>query len=209
MRLLELFSGTASISNVFKEKGYETYTIDSDFGFNPDLCIDILAFEISMLDGFQPDIVWASPPCQAFSVATIGRNWHKDYSPKTDKARQSIAIVLTTLDIITNIHPKLWFIENPVGMLRKLDFMRCVPRKTVTYCQYGDMRMKPTDIWSNAYNLWHPRPMCKAGDSCHEPAPRGSKTGTQGLRDTISRSKIPYELCVEIMQACEKICWGE
>lgn len=34
-----------------------------------------------------------------------------------------------------------------------MEWMRSLPRYTVTYCQYGDNRMKPTDIWTN-----HPAP---------------------------------------------------
>lgn len=61
--------------------------------------------------------------------------------------------------------------------------------------------MKPTDIWTNS-TQWIPRPMCKNGDGCHEAAPRGSKTGTQGLRGDYERSKIPDLLCHEILQSC-------
>ena len=64
--------------------------------------------------------------------------------------------------------------------------------------------MKPTDIWTNNLknllnpNGWNPRKMCKNGMSCHESAPRGSRTGTQGLKGNYERSKVPYELCKEI-----------
>ena len=40
--------------------------------------------------------------------------------------------------------------------------------------------------------------MCKNGDSCHTPAPRGSSTGTQGL-SKIDKSRIPIGLSHEIM----------
>jgi hypothetical protein len=106
--------------------------------------------------------------------------------------------VAKTLDIIHRIKPKYWFIENPRGVLRKLPIMDGYTRKTVTYCQYGDNRMKPTDIWTNC-DLWKPRPMCKNGDNCHESAPRGSKTGTQGIKGARDRSVIPIELAVEIL----------
>ena len=80
--------------------------------------------------------------------------------------------------------------------------MQFAPRYTVTYCQYGDTRMKPTDIFTN-----HPhpmfKPMCKNGDPCHESAPRGAKTGTQGLA-TVDRSRIPEELCEHIVELCEQ-----
>jgi hypothetical protein len=80
-----------------------------------------------------------------------------------------------------------------------MDFMTYYPiRHTVTYCQYGDDRMKPTDIWTNN-TKWSPRPMCKNGDSCHTAAPRGSKTGTQGRKGNYERSMIPPVLCAEAL----------
>jgi len=104
--------------------------------------------------------------------------------------------------LINELKPKYYFIENPRGGLRKMDFMKGLPRYTVTYCQYGDNRMKPTDIWTN-----HPNPkfksMCHNGDKCHEPAPRGSRTGTQGLKGNKERSVIPEQLCDYIVEICE------
>ena len=85
--------------------------------------------------------------------------------------------------------------------MRKMDFMHGLSRYTLTYCQYGDTRMKPTDIWTNHPN---PRfkPPCKNGDPCHTSAPRGAKTGTQGL---VERSRIPRELCEHIVDICEEV----
>lgn len=205
MKLLELFSGTASMANVFREFGHKAFTVDIDFGFNPDLCIDIRSFHKGLLPiGFCPDVIWASPPCQRFSVASIGKNWDKDGNPKNRDTLEAIFLVRKVLGIVSEIKPRFWFIENPVGMLRKVSLMKYCGRHTVTYCQYGDSRMKPTDIWSNCFNLWKAKPPCKAGDTCHESAPRGSKTGTQGLANAIERGKIPRELCIEIMQVCER-----
>jgi hypothetical protein len=75
-------------------------------------------------------------------------------------------------------------------MLRKMHFMDIGVRHTITYCQYGDTRMKPTDIWTNA-TWWVPRPACHNGDRCHEAAPRGARTGTQGVRGAVERGRIP------------------
>lgn len=72
-------------------------------------------------------------------------------------------------------------------------------RHTVTYCQYGDNRMKPTDIWTNC-SEWKPKPMCKNGENCHESAPRGSKTGTQGIKGAKDRGVIPPALFYEIFE---------
>jgi hypothetical protein len=37
----------------------------------------------------------------------------------------------------------------------------------------------------------------------HESAPRGSKTGTQGKKDSYNRSKIPEQLALEILKSCQ------
>ena len=89
-----------------------------------------------------------------------------------------------------------------------MSWMQGLPRYTVTYCKYetdkpvSERRMKPTDIWSN-----HPNPnfipMCKNGDPCHASAPRGSRTGTQGLKGSKERSVIPKALCEHIVEICE------
>jgi hypothetical protein len=50
---------------------------------------------------------------------------------------------------------------------------------------------------------WRPLPMCWNGNrKCHhEPAPRGSQTGTQGLKNDYERSKIPPLLIKEILNS--------
>jgi hypothetical protein len=104
--------------------------------------------------------------------------------------------------LIKDLNPKYYFIENPRGGLRKMRFMQGLPRYTVTYCQYGEERMKPTDIWTN-----HPdprfKPPCKNGDPCHVSAPRGAKTGTQGIKGAKDRAVIPQQLCEHIVDICE------
>ena len=201
MKIVELFAGTKSISKAFERAGHQCFTIDNNADLNPDLCIDINDFTPEMLpeDFKHPDVVWASPPCTCFSVASIGVYWN-DGQPIKEEARQAIQIVQNTIDTIQELKPKYWFIENPVGMLRTLPIMRPYLRKTATYCQYGDTRQKPTDIWTNCEN-WRPK-KCQAGDFCHEAAPRGSKTGTQGLDNAKDRGVIPDDLCDEIVRIC-------
>ena len=201
MKVLELFSGTGSVGKVCKEKGWEVVSLDLK---NADINIDILKWDYKVFAPETFDIIWASPPCTGFSVAAIGRNWEKtetDAIPKTDTARLGIELVRQTIQIIDHFQPKYFFIENPRGMLRTLQIMQRFKRQGVTYCQYGDDKMKPTDIWTNSES-WVPRPMCKNGDSCHISAPRGSRTGTQGLANAYERSKIPEQLCLEILNSC-------
>ena len=203
MKVLELFAGSRSIGKVADRLAFDVYSSDIEQFGGIDYVTDIMDFDPTKIP-FVPDIIWASCPCTAFSVAAIGKNWTKvgdDYLPKNPRAEFGLKLVQKTLEIIEHFNPTYFFIENPRGMLRKMPIMADLPRQGVTYCQYGDTRMKPTDIWTNS-TKWIPRPMCKNGDPCHVAAPRGSKTGTQGLKGSYERSKIPEELCLEILKSC-------
>lgn len=147
MKILELFSGTESFSKVARERGHECFTIDNNPKFNPNLCKDISNLELKDIP-FKPDIIWSSPPCEAFSVSTISRNWKKG-KPISEKAKKSLMLIKKIEEIIKITKPKFFFIENPRGMLRKQHLMLKYHKKTITYWQYGDLRMKPTDIWTN------------------------------------------------------------
>lgn len=124
--------------------------------------------------------------------------------PKSEFAKISDELLEHTKYLIERLRPELWFIENPVGGMRKVDIMQMLPRYTITYCQYGDNRRKPTDIWTNCKDPQF-KPMCKNGAPCHVSAPRGSKTGTQGLKNSIERARIPVEFCEHIYALCKDL----
>ena len=211
MKVLELFAGTRSIGKAFEAKGHQVFSVEWDKSFeNIDLYADIINVTAAdILEQFgQPDVIWASPDCTTFSIAAISHHRRKNpvtgnLDPVSDYAKFCDAVDQHVLQLIKELNPRFYFIENPRGGMRKMTWMQGLPRYTVTYCQYGDTRMKPTDIWTN-----HPdpkfKPMCKNGDSCHEKAPRGSKTGTQGLKDSKERSIIPSALCQHIVEICEE-----
>ena len=195
--VFDFFAGTGSSTQAFEDAGHTVIKVELDTYFDAherdimELSADYLIAKYGC-----PDFIWASPPCTAFSVASIGHHWNIDKTPKTEAASFNQLLVAKTLELINELKPKAWLMENPRGMLRKLPVVQGLTRRTVTYCQYGDTRMKPTDLWGEID--WTPRAMCKNGDSCHEAAPRGSRTGTQGLKGAKDRSRVPYELSQEI-----------
>lgn len=207
MKLLELFAGSRSVGKVAEKLNFEVFSSDLNDFEGIDYAVDILEFDVKKVP-FKPYVIWASPPCTTYSLSAISHHRPHD-GELSEFAIKSDEIVKKTLEIIKHFDPKFWYIENPRGVLRKQDFMSGLPRATVWYCKYGDIRAKPTDIWSNnIYSLfnqngWVPRARCfNNNKNCHhEEAPRGSQTGTQGLKNNYEKSKVPEELCFEILKS--------
>jgi len=209
VRVLDLYAGLAGGCAEFKVRGREVVTLDLQAKFGCTITADILQTDAESLATYGPfDFIWASPPCEAFSVAAIGHHWTGGacaYVPKTEHAVLSQEIVAHTVRLIAALSPKAWVMENPRGVLRKLSCVSGLPRVTVTYCQYGDTRMKPTDLWGHFPEGWIPRQVCRNGDSCHESAPRGARTGTQGIKGAAERAVVPYGVSLAMCKAMEKM----
>lgn len=204
---LELFAGSRSVGRMAESQGMNVFSVDWEKYPGINLAIDVENMRISDVP-FIPDIVWASPDCTTYTIAAISTH-RNNTEPKTEYAKKCDRVNQHFISLIKKWlvwNPNLvFFIENPRGMLRKMPFMQEFTRHTVWYCQYGDDRAKPTDIWTNS-PTWVPRPMCHNGNkNCHhQSAPRGSKTGTQGRKGSFERSKIPEQLCNEILSSMDK-----
>ena len=211
MKVLELFAGKRCIGKAFERHGHQVYSVE----WNKELPGIHLYADISTVTASQiienfgmPDVIWASPDCTSYSIAAISHHRTKEpdgnLAPVSEYAKFCDKVNTHVIQLIHELNPKVFFIENPRGGMRKMRFMQGIPRYTVTYCQYGDTRMKPTDIFTN-----HPnpnfKPMCHNGDPCHQSAPRGSKTGTQGIKGSADRALIPAELCEHIVDICEEV----
>jgi len=236
MRILDLFSGLEGWSRLHRWR-HEVCSVDIEERFGPDITADILEPELAdrvlQVLGGRPDIVLASPPCEAFSVMTIGKRWTPDHQPRDDKARHAVRLVERTRELIEELAPAFYVLENPRAKLRALPTLADLENREVTYCRLGAVYMKPTDLWGVfPPSLDLPRP-CPGGDStqmfedrewvvardtgrrCHISAPRGSRTGTQGdlaataggsqkRRDlSAERAKVPEMLSRLVVDAAE------
>ena len=211
MKVLELFAGTRSIGKAFEARGHEVFSVEWNKKFSDiDLYIDIGQLSSQeILEKFgKPDVMWMSFDCTSYSLAAVSH--HRRKNPETDNldpiseyAKFCDKVNQHCIDLVAELKPKFWFIENPRGCLRNMNFMQGLPRYTTAYCQYGDIRQKPTDIWTNHPNPQF-KPVCKPGSPCHVAAPRGSRNGTQGLKNAEERSIIPPLLCEHIVDICEE-----
>ena len=102
-RMLDLFSGTGMVGQVFSFEGYEVVSLDVDPKFKPTVLVDVMDWDYKAAypSGYF-DIIFACPPCTHFSRArtTIPRD--------LDSADR---IIEKTLEIVEYFRPRMWFME--------------------------------------------------------------------------------------------------
>ena len=158
MNVLELFSGTHSVGKVCEEIGWNVVSVDMELPATHQ--VDILNFDYTQYPKDFFSVVWASPPCVAYShlqYAWLGRK-KKDgtiYTKEKMEADMIFAdeLVKRSLEIIAYFQPELWCLENPqTGRLKEREFMRHeeLPYYDVDFCKYSDWGYKKrTRIWTN------------------------------------------------------------
>lgn len=156
VNVLELFSGTGSVGKVCKELGYDVVSLDLK---NADINCNILDWDYTIYPSNHFDIIWASPPCDTFSVLRkcwVGRKLkaHKGQICTMELLQKDIdniglPILRKTEEIINYFKPNLFFIENPkTGKMK--DYLTHLPHYDVDYCMYSNWGYKkPTRIWTN------------------------------------------------------------
>jgi hypothetical protein len=147
-RVLELFSGTGSVSRVCEELGYEVVSVDiSNKYHQPTILGDIMTWDYS--SQYQPghfDIIWASPPCNTFSFINLINSSPSAVKEKCE--RVGLPLLRKTEEIIDYFQPPLWIIENPLGYMK--NYITNRPLIICDYCRYSDWGYrKRTCLWTN------------------------------------------------------------
>ena len=196
MIVLDLFCGTKSLKKVLKPN-YTYIGLDIESKHNPEILADFLEWDYKSVN---PDIIWASPDCSIYSMASGSYHLGKDRKPKSEKGKLHLKILQKLKECI-NYHLErnpnlLYFIENPTA--RMVWFLTEYPRYDVSYCQYGCDRMKPTTIWTNKKGFI-PKKCKRNNPDCHHlRAPRGTQQGTQKLKK-IQKYVIPEQLLMDLL----------
>jgi len=148
MKLLELFSGTKSVGKVAEQLGYEVISLDLK---NADINCNILDWDYRTYPIGYFNVIWASPPCNTFSIlrkCRIGKHGYTEQSLQNDIDNIGLPILRKTEEIIMYFNPTFYFIENPqTGQMK--DYIN-KPFYDVDYCKYADWGYrKRTRIWTN------------------------------------------------------------
>ena len=201
---VELFKGKGVVSRSFQSRGFQTWGTDKrkrSGVCEPDLHLPIQKVKRSMIPFEKVNVVWASPPCTGFSYGA-GDFYFKERKPKAN-AKQLIECTDFCLDLITEMCPDLFFIENPRGHLRyykiMIDWLAKMGGmlKPITMSSYGGLTTKPSDIFTNCY-VWTPKPL--------DPYGRGAKN--PGLIKSLSsltkvkQQETPKLLADELADLC-------
>ena len=118
------------------------------------------------------------------------------------------AFVERCLQLISQLEPQVWFLENPCsGLLRTREIMQGIPFVVLDYCMYQDppLYRKRTAIWTNAD--WKPK-LCNRthlvnGRRHPATAQRGPRKGGGDRAFTLDHlHRIPSRLCDGILAVC-------
>ena len=174
MKLLELFSGTKSVSKAVGNKFIEIVSLDNINKYNPTICSDILSWDYKKYPPGYFNVIWASPPCTEYSIL-------KNNTGMETNMELADTIVLKVFEIIDYFNPDKWFIENPqTGLLKKRYFMEALPYYDVDYCRFSDWGYKKrTRIWTN---IEYKNVLCNGEGKCKNMVGRFHKVcfGGQG-----------------------------
>lgn len=179
--MVDLFSGLGGASEAFVRADWDVLRIDN----NPllseiphTIMMDIENITIEDAHRMKVDLLWASPPCTEFS---------QGYSAPGPTAKREgkaflpgLGMVKKSMEIIQEVKPRFWVIENVIGSIKHLKKLLGEPRQIIG----------PYVLWGNfPFIHWSPPPDHKKPDAW----------STNPLRANI-RAKIPLGLSEGLLQ---------
>ena len=212
MRALVLFKGTGSIDRSLEKHGFQVDSLDIDKKCGATWTCDVLEWEAwrHMMPG-RYDFIWASPPRQRYSIARTTAK-----TPRNLELADSI--VRRTLEIIYELAPKAWLMENlQTGLLKTRAVVEGYPWRDVCYCKYSDgvrwTYKKQTRLWG-VMPTSAPRPERSRKDPCplsaggnHPDRAQRCNRGV-GVNHTLNELySMPTELCDDIARAAAEACY--
>jgi len=196
MKVLDLFSGLGGASQAFVNRGHEVLRIEnspllSEVPHTQIMCVfelrDFLEennFARSHTHFSNVDLIWASPPCDEFSLAFSAPHAIHSRENPNEPYEPDMSYLEATLDIIRILKPRFWVIENVRGASKFFsEMIGSQPRQILGNAQF---------LWGNYPLICPPSYLTKSQiDKRHSP-----------LRANI-RAKIPIEISEALLASIE------
>lgn len=159
MVLIEFFSGSSSLSDYFERNGSISITLDNrqvrqcrevDYKAN------FLEFDYKVLSIYKPTVLYFGLPCTAWSKASGGVHFDRNYTALTSTATDSILMLAKVFEIISFFPQAVWYIENPAGRLFNSPYMQGYFKVLKFFVYRFDMAVfgfptkKQTDLFTNS-----------------------------------------------------------
>ena len=183
-KMIDLFSGLGGASEAMIDcPGWEVIRIDNNpllSGVPKTVIRDINKLTPNQTDD-SIELVWASPPCREFSNGFS--------SPKSIAHRAGIefkpdmSLVNRAIQLINEIEPKYWVIENVVGAIKEFSKILGPPRQIIG----------PYVLWGNFPTLTNVQVATKKSTDVHSANP---------LRSNI-RAKVDLSLSQALKSSIE------
>lgn len=140
--LLSLFDGTGSICGPFLKAGWNVRRLDIDGRNGADIVVDIRNWDPALhWSGPAPDVIFAGPPCENYSVARTRAKTPRDLE-------LADSIVRKTIDVIEHFHTEnpamQFFVENPDSSM--------LWSRWVSHRLYEDVSNHPTSVFVEIVN---------------------------------------------------------
>jgi site-specific DNA-cytosine methylase len=128
----DLFSGSGSALEAFREAGWQVVTVDTERWGRPSIQADVRQLPLHK----KPDFLWASPPCTEYSTANPRRQAIE---------RPNYELWWATLRIIRELEPRWWVIENVRGAARWWGLPAFHYGPFYLWTNLSEIRMRATD----------------------------------------------------------------
>jgi hypothetical protein len=182
--------------------GHEVDSLDLDPRFGPTFNANVMDWDFRALPPGRYDVIWASVPCENYSIARSNAHAPRDLV-------MADSLVRRTVEILDYFQPRAYFIENPAGSLlwQRFTWPRVVQ---TSYCAYDFPYRKHTSVATNLLDFFLRDP-CGGPGVCAQMigtrhkahAQKGGGGSSNAYHSTDDLHRIPPGLCEDVVRWCE------
>ena len=191
---VDLCCGLGGVAEGFLAAGYDVVGYDvANHGYPGKLIVQDVREVDSIVEqwaGREITVLWASPPCQEFTVWDLPWGRNKNLPPP------DLSIVNACFELRGRLHPKMFVLENVRGAQ---PWIGRAPLHRGPYYFWGDVALMPMLLPNHVKGVLYGT--FKANGKYVTQHRQRYKESYSG-QDPLKRAKIPFELSYGLAMAC-------